>query len=545
MAQIILRGNLSAVSFPLISEFAGRSIVIPQLDENYLPGSINRTTNDSDHDRGIPQISYCHNVVPAAQGYKSVAYNTIATGLVGHTDFFLTRVVKDASNNKAILGFTTAGGIYMLTSGVVGWQPLTVVGWTNQGQVTFAFVNGSTYICLQGLGVYLVAITVPGLTLQALTGLTASTLVGICDSNNYMIAYILGIVYWSSTSNPLDFVPSLITGAGSGTPNDLNGAIIVCAGLNNGFVIYNSGVPVIASYTGNSNYPWIFRSASFGAGITAQDQVTLGDGQGYHYAWTSAGIIRVEATGCEVVFPELTDFLAGKIFEDYDTATHTFTRTNLGSKLAVALTMIGSRYLVISYGQTDETYTHALVYDTAFSRWGKLRVNHVTCMEIAVNPVGGILNYTALLGTLYDAYTTTTYTQLSAVSNLAADPKNTMVFMQANGTLLIADFSFGNYAADAVIMLGKFEINRNQLCTLEQVEIEGIDVENQANVDVSVFSTIDGSTYIPAKIPTQTLSAGRLRKYNMRVTGTNHSICLHGSFHVTSAMFAFHNHGRR
>ena len=545
MAQTILRGNLSVVGFPFVSEFGGRSVVIPQLDENYLPKAINSTTSDSDHDRGIPQVSYGHNIVPVGQGYKSVAYNAVVGAVVGHTDFFKTQVVRDSAGNKALLGFTSAGGIYMLASSVVSWTPIVIAGWTGANLVTFAFCNGNTYVCLQGLGIYLVVITAPGLTLQVLTGITAANMLGICDSNNYLICFDSQVIYWSSTTNVLDFVPSLITGAGSATPNDLSGLIILVAGLNNGFVIYSSACPIVASYSGNTNYPWIFRSAAFGAGLTKEDSVTQGDGLGFHWAWTTAGLIKVTSgSGCSQEFPELTDFLAGKIYEDYDTGTKTFTRTYLGARLVVRLAFIGSRYLVISYGLVDEQYTYALVYDTAFSRWGKLKINHVSCFELGVNTTGGVIPYTTLAGTLYSAYTTTPYTLLTGMSNLAADAKSDMAFLQADGTVQLADFSFGNYDSDAVLMLGKFELNRNQLCTLEQFDVEGVDAAN-SNFDVSILFTIDGSNYLPYTIPTPEITQGRLRKFNMRVTGMNHSVCCHGAFHITSTVFAFSQHGRR
>ena len=545
MAQTILRGNLSVVAFPFVSEFGGRSVVIPQLDENYLPKAINSTTADSDHDRGIPQITYGHNIVPAGQGYKSVAYKQVVAGIVGHTDFVQSQVVRDSLGNKAILAFTSAGGIYILSPYAVAYTPIVIAGWTYSGLVSFAFCNGQTYVCLQGKGIYLVDIVGSTLTLQTMLGITAANMVGITDSNNYMIAFDTQVIYWSSTVNVLDFVPSLITGAGSSTPNDLNGLIVIAVGLNNGFVIYNSGCPIVASYSGNTNYPWIFRSASFGAGLATSDQVTIGDSLGWHWAWTTAGLIKVtNSSGCDQVFPELTDFLAGKIYEDYDSPTKVMTRTYINNNLAVRLAFIGSRYLVISYGLVDEQYTYALVYDTGFSRWGKLKINHVNCFELGVNTTGGVLTYTGLAGNLYNAYTTTPYTLLSGISNIAAAPKNDMAFLQADGSVLLADFNFNNYSPDAVIMLGKFQVNRNQLCTLEQFEVEGIN-EGDSTFDVSILSTVDGSNYLPYTIPTPTITKGRLRKFNMRVTGMNHSVVCQGTFHITSTVFTFSNQGRR
>ena len=72
MAQITYRANLSAKSFPFISDNWGRTVIVPQYDNTF-----NRelsSQEDSDRDVGIPQAYYMHNVMPTAQGFQSVGW---------------------------------------------------------------------------------------------------------------------------------------------------------------------------------------------------------------------------------------------------------------------------------------------------------------------------------------------------------------------------------------------------------------------------------------------------------------------------------------
>jgi len=545
MAQITFRGNLSSAAFPFISDFGGRSIVVPQLDENFLPSSVNTTANDSDRDRGIPQLYYCHNVVPVGQGYKSISYTrTVPPVVPAVINFIEVLVVKDVDNNKALLGFTTDGHVYILAASMKEWLEITVTDWTGVGNITMGIANGSTYVCLQGLGVFLVDITGLALVDTALTGLDTALLLGISNSNNYLIAYTTTKVYWCSSLDPLDFVPSEITGAGSGTPNDLDGLIITVVGIINGFITYSTKTVIISTFSGNIRYPWIFRAASFGAGINFPDQVTNEVNLGYHYAWTSAGLLRVTNTGCEVVFPELTDFLSGKIFEDYDITTKKFTRRYLSKQVAVRLGFVGSRFLVISYGIFDEQYSHAIIYDTAFKRWGKIKINHIKCFDLSVSPNGGPLPYTALENTIWTQYIGVPYTALSVMNNAAAEAKENLAFLQDTGTIQTANFSFGQTSADAVLMLGKFQIVRSSLCTLQEVDIEGIE-ESTNNFNVCVFSTLYGQKLLPPTVPIETIREGKLRRYNSRVSGTNHIFAMHGDFHVTTTVLTLSLGGSR
>jgi len=81
----------------------------------------------------------------------------------------------------------------------------------------------------------------------------------------------------------------------------------------------------------------------------------------------------------QIVLPEITDFLAGKVFEDFDEVTKELSLTELTATMKKKTKFISSRYLIVSYGITE--FTHALIYDIALERLGKLKIAHVDCFE--------------------------------------------------------------------------------------------------------------------------------------------------------------------
>lgn len=254
--QTVFRANLSAANFPLVSDFMGRSIIVPQYDENYITKQ-RFSGDDPDMDKGIPQVYYLHNCMSTGQGFKSVAYNrAIAPAIPADNNFTQIIAVKDPSENKAFLAITSDAKVFLFTVASKAWVDITaaVVGWTG-GAISFAYANGYTYVCFSLFNVYKVDIVGITLTPAVLAGITNNLIVGLTGAANYLILHDAVTVYWSSATNPEDFVPSLITGAGSGVPQDVNGKIVGCLPLNNGFAIYTTTNIVISSYSGNLQFP--------------------------------------------------------------------------------------------------------------------------------------------------------------------------------------------------------------------------------------------------------------------------------------------------
>lgn len=360
MAQLTSRANLSAARFPLVSSFQGRTIILSEHDQNYQKSAIFAGA-DQDRDVGIPQIFYCHNTVATENGVQSVGYKKILNALGGATDFDQAIRLLDPNGNKFLFS-PAAGKNYVFDAPQINWVSTSpIVGLSSNILVTTAFVNGQTYIYYEGNGCYTYNKTTKILDPVTLTALVASNIKGIVGANGYLIAWDLTTVYWSSATTPTDFTPSLLTGAGSAGVTDLKGAIVVCLPSISGFIVYSTGNAVGASFTANIRFPFVFKEVAGSGGILKKEHISFEDNLEDHYALTSAGLQTINKTTSKVVFSDISDFITCRIFEDFDDATNIFTTSYLTDDLKVKITVIGSRYLLISYGTTEGTFTHAIL----------------------------------------------------------------------------------------------------------------------------------------------------------------------------------------
>ena len=317
-------------------------------------------------------------------------------------------------------------------------------------QVSRAYVNGRTFICYAGLGIYeydSVANTFSKLTL---TGLTDAEVTGIGASNNYLIAFTDITVYWSSLIDPLDFVPSVLTGAGFSIPQDVKAKITTVIGTSGGFIIYTAKNAVAAVYTNNIRAPFSFKEVNNAGGITTYEQVTSDQSAGPQYAWTTGGLQKVTPQGSESISAAINDFLAGGKYESWDSVNKRLVlMTGGGVEFGVKVTYIASRFLILSYSvDGTSTYQYAIVYDTILKRWGKLRFDHNDCFAYPYPNVFGDLAHSDLAGTSYEAIGEASYSGLA--TGLESDPpsKKTVAFMKGDGSIHLL---LMNYAKDVEI----------------------------------------------------------------------------------------------
>jgi len=512
MAQVKYRGNLSAKWFPFVSEWFGRSVIVQQQDQNF-----NRqvtSDQDLDKDRGIPQVYYCHNVMPSAEGLQSVGYlNPVYGNMTGMNNIV---TLRDTSGNSVLYARDGAGNSYVCAYGAVVWTPITSPPGTAGVRYTIATVNGQTYIMYSTVGLY--TYTGGALVHVGFNGLTEANVLGITSANGYMIAYSATSIAWSSTvvdpviTDPIDFTPSQITGAGGGSVQAVKGKIALCIPHFLGFIIYTNVNAVAAVYSGNVNYPYNFREVVGSGGMSNPNYVDYDPNSGNHFAYTTSGIQIVSVSATQTVMPEATDFLAGKYFEDFNEQTKTFSSVALTAPMQKNLTIVADRYLVLSYGITS--LTHALVYDTIMKRYGKLKVPHTSCFEYRLSTPETIDN-----------------------------PRDSLAFMQDSGAIVVVDFNYASQVGDGVLLLGKYQFERTNLLQLQEVHLENIRAGN--NLSVSDWPTMDGKNFLTPIPGTLTVNNGNFRQYNVHNTALNHSIMLIGNFFLTSVMLTFNVHGMR
>jgi hypothetical protein len=528
MAQIRYRANLSAKDWVFMAQGWGRSVIMKQYDQNFSRQIVSPT--DPDKDIGIPQIFYCHNVMPAAQGFQSVGYlpNVDAGVHVGTFPYQIVDVPGTSGGSQSKLMFAlqtnsvneTNYDVYFWTENNTSWVYLQTITlpyhFYNRDLITSAFIDGVLYVYIPQTGCYQLSAG-PILTSVTLTGLTAGSVLGILESFGYMIAWGNAGVYWSSTLTPTDFTPSLITGAGGGSVEGSQGDVWMCVPHIFGFIVFSSRNCVSAVYSGNSRYPFNFRKIIGGGGIS-QNQYPLAaiDAEsGNVYAWTTAGLQLISVTQAQVVFPELANYLSGSRFEDFNDTLVQFAYTDgVPGFINRQLTVVSQRYLCISYGILNTsipTYSHVMVYDMAMKRWGKLKFTHLQVLE----------------------YPNTYFSEFTSRSNLG--------LMDTSGTIWNVDFEFAASSGGTMI-LGKYQHSRDRLITLEQIDIDF--VQNANNLNVYDMVTFDGKTFqAPVEIPA--IANTNAPQYATRLSGMNHSLIFQGIFTLDSLMLTYHTNGRR
>lgn len=543
MPEQVFRLNLGAAAFPLVSDWMGRSVVVPNLDEAGERTQRLASDEPAAREANMPQIYYCHNVMPVGQGFKSIAYKQIIKPPLlenAPTDFDKVIPIKDPDETKGFLGITKSGRLFMINAGDSLWTEVTsqlTTPWGG-GPTSYAYANGYTYLCLRFNNVYRLNVGAKTLAPAVLAGITNSLIKNITSSSNYLILTDDVTVYWSSASDPQDFVPSLSTGSGSGVPQDLNGQIVAALPLPAGFAIYTTVNIITASYSGNIRYPWIFKQAPNSGGITDIEKVAFDSDGGSNYAWTSSGLLKILTTGCQPLHPEVTDFLAGRIFEDLDDTTNVITRQYLTADLLIKIIFIGSRFLIISYGV--EELTHALVYDTALRRWGKMKITHSDCFEVILYAEEE-LTWRQLDPQSWEQLGTTAWQDLTTLSNQAASPKRTIGFLQKDGSVKLAVWDYGNFDAQAALILGKYQLTRTRTTVFQECIVETIDQLNP-NFEAWLGTLLDGKKLSGltqlVQNPFDDPTSNR-RRYNNRKTADSHSLLFKGAFALTTVVAKF------
>lgn len=501
MAERKYRINLQSPEFPLISEDFGRTIMGKPREESAM--------EDNE-----PKVYYGHNILPSKQGYDSVAYKEIVSA-VTPADTFLDEVIEIKGNarSRLYLAWNLTGEVYVLKPDSYSWTklPATVPATAHVGfstdEITFGNVNGISYIYYIGVGAFIYNETTDTLDNVVLSGLSIPDILGISSSSGYLIAFTQTAVAWSSTIDPTDFVPSAITGAGGGSVADIRGSIKFIFSNSLGLLIYSETNTVAATYTGNTQFPFKFREVDHSKGGVSPDLIAYNTNAAEQFIFSRGGLQVITSQRAKTILPEVTDFLLGDRLEDFDTTTLQFTYTDLSSPMLIKIKFLASRYLVISYGATS--LTHAIVYDTALERMGKLKINHTYCFAYA-----------------------------SSADEIA---KESIAFLQNDGSVQVIEVN-PSTEPDGVLLLGKFQFIRSRFITLQELALEKV----KLNETLTVYDgySLDGKNLVFEEGYLK-YSATNLKEYSFHRTAADHSILLVGAFRLVSALLTYSIHGSR
>lgn len=485
MAQQIYRLALQNADFPMLRAHAGRTVIVPNQDA--------ALQDNQSIPRYKPKLIYAHNVLPTSEGLRSVGYlQAVAAAVIPATDFDEVWDIADAAGNQGL--FSPAGGKnYFAPSATLVWASTSPMAANSTTRGKWA---GQTFICRKLEAIYEIDCLTGAMTALVVAGIVPATDIwGITSANNYLIAWNKDTIFWCNPENPADWVPSLITGAGSEIPTELRGEIVACYPALNGFYVYTTENIILATYSGNTQYTWIYKDIAGALAIVDAENVTHAAVDLYNVAMTIGGLIRFSSQGAETFYPEVSDFLSGEHYEDFNSGTATFTDTPaLGIKLPNRVTRIGTRYLAISYGNVAGAFTHALIYDFAVKRWGKLKIAHVYCFPLP--------------------------------SFAGAEQLEQISFLAANGTISKVSSAYATAATDAVVIIGGISVTRGTTLTLHEVDVDA----GAGAIVVKDLPSFDGKTYQPAV----TLVVGADGNYPARISALQHNIVISGSFQLTS-----------
>lgn len=540
MAQYPYRANLQSMSFPMLTELAGRTVIDPSIDQTFIPGvspSVENTTVPVD--RGFPQIFYAHNVMPSTQGYQSIGYDEVYSGIdwggvsAQAVDFTSIHYIQagevipgSEEGTDSVAGTTYRTYISAPKSGLNSVFTLdhTTRQWKlvnsdldlpEGTRISVATVNGVSYIFFSMLGCYIYDNNTNTLVRRELEGLEEDTILGLISSNGYLIAYSSSAIAWSSVVNVEDFTPSDVSGAGGGQVQEAKGQIVTAATTALGFILYTTNNAVSVVFSGNADFPWNLKSIPSSGGIASADMVSEEQANGFQQVYSTNGLQQIGHTGARTILPYITDFVAGQLFEDFDVATNKFTQTEFEWTMRKGLAVIADRYSLVSYGlMPTGQMTHVWVMDIAMNRMGKLRIEHNAAFELR-----------------------------SLLPGVTETPRGSIAFLQSNGTIKTVDFNFRTPAPDAVILLGKYQYVRQRMLEMFSAELENV----KAGSDFNIFAlpALDGKNFLDPVEGYLLEHDGNYRHYTFDAAiGTNVSMLMTGRFNLVSFLLWFGVHGR-
>jgi hypothetical protein len=511
MAQQTYSANLSAATFPMLFRDATRSIIIKGPDQTFAP--VIDSKSDQDRNASIPQMLYCHNVLPTSYGYSSITFKKVIEfpgSLQGSFDDL--KLIRSSTGAKAYITLTDQGKLYITQPPLYRWIYVTGSSTYIGKKLTVAYVDGKSYIYIATVGCFLYDFSTNTLLPQSLTGLTLADIQGVVASSGYLLCWSNTALYWSSSIDVTDFTPSLLTGAGGGNVQSAEGNITFCKPALQGILVHTLSNVIYFNYTANSRFPFSANAPVVGAGGCALDRYTAADSSSAsYYMYGTSGLQLLNTRLAQNVYPEVTDFISGFYFEDFDYATNEFTFRALQVQLLRSLTLVASRYLVVSYGITE--LTHAIVIDLIQKRFGKIKFTHTICFE---------------------------FEDLSSpVSNSTTD---SIALLSPTGDVYTVKLADITTECDSVAIFGKYQYVRSRVLQLHSIEVENVQYES--NFQLGLLSAIDGKNY-STQILTNITHSGLLYKANMRVTALNFAVLFKGNFNANSLLLVYSIGGSR
>ena len=493
---------LNNAAFPFVSTKAPRAVFVPGMD---IAPRVGRgfigTQETMDYD--LTQIIYGENFMPVGKGVKSVGYRQLIAPTVNN-DFDSIFALRDEDENTVL--YSPAGGqnyVYDDTTSAWTSDPIETVyaltlsstSFPLDSQVTYAYVDGFTFICFSRLksnGSPAVDMSLmywnsatqslsPPTTLIANLPFAVGEIDGISSAAGYLIVWSGITIAWAPfNGTAFNFTPyanGAFTGAGSQIPEDVQGTIRAIIPVSGGFIAFTNRNAIGASYVSNNlNAPWIFREVPDAGGLESYEQATVEGSLGKVIAYTTAGMQTITINSAELIHSDLSDFITSREIERYSNVTHTLEQAATALDFYLKVAAVGNRYIVLSYGTFKGIYSFALVYDLAIQRWGKLKLVHRDCFYYNYGVESADFTYSMLGDVPYTDLDIVTYSSTLAQSNAFTSAQHSLAFLKQTGEVVIADWSdqIRDTADEGVVILGRVQLSRSRNTQLNRAELEGL-----------------------------------------------------------------------
>lgn len=547
---------LNSARFPLVSTKGSRAVFVPGLDSApRTPRTFMGTEVSADYNTA--QLLYGHNIMPLAEGYGSVNYIERITP-TSNTDFTNLFPLRDDLENT-VLYSPSAGKNYVYDALTDNWTTTTLdevftltlspgvsVATAN---VSYAYVEGFTFVCYSrmisttGVDMSVMWWNPASLSLEPATPLllnlpfAAGTIDGVAASSGYLVVWSGIEIAWApystgdSAFNFTAYANGNYTGAGRQIPEDVKGNFRAIIGVSGGFIAFTDNNAIAGNYHAqNLLAPWLFREISGAGGIDTYEQATVEGSLGVVYAYTTAGFQKITLNSSELIHTQVADFITGRQYEDFDYSSKTIRTINTQQDLAVKITNIANRYIVVSYGTAKNAYEFALVYDLGLERWGRLKFTHTDCFYYSYISDAVNLTYAGAAAITYESMAAITYSagQAAVTGDLIAAP-HALGFLSSSGAITIAYWDTVPTSDEAVAIIGRTQLTRARNTQINRVEIEGFN-----SGTVSIIPSLDGYSLLPA-VPVYSI----INSQGIYVGGTmvdckNFNLLIQGSFDLST-----------
>lgn len=532
---------LKDFDFPLVSEMRGISVVIPALDQ----------------EKEVPQPMWIENVMPSARGIISVEYSDDLP-LSSITDIStIPDIASPDLRNARMQSLLTQDGevtyycitplyhfIYQPNTNrwVAAENPTSLVD--SQASTSVFNYKGRTILFHPSLGFFSYTTTAGVFTkvAEVTNGVTTSEFVSATASGAYITASDGKTIYWSSPlsgsvqGDVIEFDPNnlTLTGAGASKSLDLQGKILLLVKAPKGFYIYTEINCIYAAATQVASNPWFFAEVTNTAGGFSYELITYGNNAGIHFNWGDTGLVQVQQTSGTQQFPQVTEFLTGTIWEDYNRITREIVQ-QVGATFEVKMKFVGGRYLCFSYGKYGQSKEYILVLDITLQRWGKLRIEHLDVYDFIPPkrylPAGstfadfqiedGSNDFSQYLDVPFRNLTEGDYTRDFKAMSIG--------ILKPDFTTSIADFSEQTLQGDGLIIYGGISLTRSRLSQLNNIKLAGIFDPLEIQPEVKTEDT-SGTVWNP------TFYDEIENDYKTDTVGKEHLLKLEGKFQLSTAV---------